>query len=244
MRVFRYSILCACLLLSGSSVIGVPRATEPERTLVTTVEGCRVWLDSVPDGATVSWTGACRFSARLADGRGRMDVLGRDGFLIERYDGGMSEGLKHGRGGESKYRDRYGGWFAFGAREGRGEEIIGGVRYAGWFRDGKRSGAGTMTWLSRDVYRGSWKGGLPEGRGEAIIGTELFAGRWHRGCLLFSDRVVAVATPLDSCRGLAPDTVDDFITDAPEEPARSFEGGCQPKYSGSSLRLCSGLVER
>ncbi len=197
MRVLRRFILVACLLLSGTGVVGVPHLAAPVRTLVTTVEGCRVWLDPVPEFAMASWTGGCPFRARFAEGSGRLELTGRDGFPIHRYDGRMSEGFKHGRGREFKYRDYYTGWFDLGARAGYGEEIVGGVRYQGRFRDGKRFGGGTMQWLSRDVYQGTWKDGLPEGRGEAFIGTERFAGRWHKGCLLQSDRIVAVATPLE-----------------------------------------------
>ena len=244
MRILRLSILVACLLLSGS-VVGVPRGAEPARTLVTTVEGCRVWLDHLPAGATASWFGKCGFRARLAEGPGRLDVVDRSGAMIERYDGTMRDGLKHQDGREFKNSTIYIGRFVRGLRDGRGEQIIHGVRYDGAFHNGKRSGHGTMVWLNRDAYRGAWKDDLPDGYGELLIGAELIAGQWRAGCLLNSERRAAVATSLDSCRALAPSPATGLAGDAaPVEPRPPVEGGCRPVSPGSLLRLCNGLFMR
>jgi hypothetical protein len=249
MRLFRPFILFACLLLAGSSLIAHQHAKDrrPAQMVVMTVEGCRVWMDHVPADGRVTWTGGCGFRGHFADGVGRLDVNDRQGFMTERYQGEMRNGLKHGPGSEHKNRDIYGGDFWLGKRTGFGSELIGGVRYEGKFQDGERSGRGTMTWLNRDVYVGSWRNGLPHGYGEVIIGTERIAGQWYAGCLLNSQRAAAVATPLDRCLGLTATYTDDAIKEAREPRdddvfgyVTEFEGGgCVPVYPGSIFRLCN-----
>lgn len=245
MRLFRHFILCACLLLAGSStsVHQYVKDLRPLRTVVTTVEGCRVWVDRVPANAWSTWTAGCGYKGRFADGVGRFDLIDRRGFLIERYDGEMRDGLKQGTGLENL--DIYDGTSWLSARTGRGSELIGGVRYDGKFEGGKRSGAGSMIWASGDIYVGSWKNGLPHGYGEVIIGTERIAGQWYAGCLLNSARSAAVATPLARCIGLPARYTDDAIKEAREprddEMFRGFAddgGGCVPAEPGSLLRLC------
>lgn len=258
MRLVRHSILFACLLLSSASVIVHPW-TPPKWTTpmsygqagvpVATVQGCTVWLDSVPAGAEVSWSGDCS-RMWLAHGKGRLTVTDGAGRLIESYDGGMFLGEKSGPGRETKDGSIYTGEFDLGFRAGRGEEIIHGTRYLGHFLQGKRFGAGTMVWPNHDIYRGLWRNGLPDGYGEAVIGGELIAGQWRRGCLLSSERLAAAATPLESCRAhvatVTTYTSDETVGDDPE--ARAWNGkGCRPMdwgIFGFGMLLCGSLVER
>lgn len=250
MRLVRHLVLCACLLLAGSNAIvhRYTAARQPAQIVVKTIEGCRVWVDHVPADGWITWTGGCGFRGHFADGVGRLDVVDRQGFMIERYDGEMRDGRKHGVGSENKNRDIYDGTFWRGKRTGRGSELIGGVRYYGEFDDGKRSGTGIMIWLNRDTYVGSWKDGLPHGYGEVTVGTELIAGQWYAGCLLNSKRSAAVATPLERCVGLTATYTDDAIKEA-REPRDDFvfrdisgfadgDGGCVSVYPGGGLRLC------
>ena len=242
MRLFHRSILLLCLLLAGSSVAVDRRVHYFDRLpgAVTTEEGCRIWRVDLPVGGRGTWTGNC--DTQFANGIGRLTVFDRDGFMVETYYGDMAFGLKYGRGLEMKGRDRYVGEFASGLRDGHGEQIVAGVRYAGEFRDGERSGTGEMTWLNRDVYAGGWKHGLPDGYGEVIVGTERISGQWRAGCLLDSERLASVATPLDSCRGrMAARTVPEGrVDDDPSRPPALSEGGCRPPDGVSLFLLCGG----
>jgi hypothetical protein len=162
--------------------------------------------------------------------------------MVESYYGEMRHGSKQGVGLETKNRERYRGGFAFGQRAGHGEQIIGGVRYEGEFRDGERWGKGTMAWLNRDIYVGQWKHGLPHGYGEVIIGNERVSGQWRRGCLLDSERLAAVATPLDACRGRAAARAlpEDMADDDPGPELSVQERGCR----GDWFLLCKGLTPK
>lgn len=172
--------------------------------IVETVEGCWVWLDSIPAGGRVTWSGDCGDGEHFAGGYGRLDVLDRAGVVTERYDGPIRNGLKYGRGTEYRTGATFYGEFRLGRRAGEGDEFFRDGFYSGGFRNGKRSGNGMMGWPGGDRYIGGWRDGLPHGYGEVLIGAEWIAGQWHAGCLLESGRTVAVAVPLDACRDLVP----------------------------------------
>jgi hypothetical protein len=248
MRLFHRSILLLCLLLAGSSLLVDRRAINRRPDLldlfpgvVRAEGGCGVWLDDVPEGGRVTWSGGCR---DFAEGVGRLEVFDRNGLMVESYYGNMTGGQKYGRGREMKNRDRYVGEFVSGLRSGYGDQIVGGVHYRGEFRAGERWGRGAMTWLSRDIYVGEWKHGLPDGYGEVIAGTERIAGQWRAGCLLDSRRLVAVATPFDACRGrvAARTPVEEDLVDS--DPFGWLpEGGCR-RDGGSLFLLCKSLFQR
>jgi hypothetical protein len=250
MRLVRYLLLCACLLLSSSAGLSTRIAPEYAQglLLVSTIEGCRVWMDRWPSGAHFTWSGGCSGSQRMADGVGRLDmVISGLGLLITRFDGTISRGHKSPHGREfrpnTSYRLLSTRDWADG-RFGHGTEIIDGVRYAGGFQGDVRAGFGYMTWPNGDIHRGGWRNGLPNGYGEVRMGKKLVAGQWRDGCLLDSARIVAVAAPLDACRGLvaAPNLSapgPDVVMPSPNrEGAAEGGGGCVPVEPGSMLRLC------
>ena len=244
MRLFRHLVLCACLLLAGSTLVGTRIAPEYAQglLLVQTIEGCRVWLDSWLADSDATWSGGCSGKVRLADGFGRLDLIDRSGELNARFDGTMIRGHKSPHGRDFQLHSRE----VFSPRNGRdGTEIIDGVRYEGGFLGERRDGVGYMIWPNGDAYRGGWKNGLPSGYGETLLGKKVIAGQWRDGCLLDSARTVAVAVPLQACAGLAagpnpsvpePDVTMRRVRMIPEAP--KGEGGCVPVEPGSYFRWC------
>lgn len=252
MGLSRSLALFACLLLAGSSLVAHQRAEKasPVPMIVETVEGCWVWVESLPAGGRVSWSGLCSDGERFAEGYGRLSLFGRAGVIAEYYDGPIRNGLKYGRGSEHRAGETYFGEFKSGRRAGEGYEFFPDGHYWGGFRNGKRSGMGMMVWPGGDSYRGGWREGLPHGYGEAFIATGRIAGQWYAGCLLDSRRTVSVATPLDRCLELIATYTDDSVGEAPrpwDVDMREGEvlvendgdgGGCVPVNPGSDLRLC------
>ena len=253
MRLFRHRALFTCLLLAGVSLFATRTVYEvdtriaPEYAqgllLVPTIEGCRFWLDSW-SGGSFAWSGGCVGTVKLADGFGRLDLIGSDGRSIALFEGTMRRGHKspHGREFVPHKRELF-------SREssGDGTETIDGVRYEGEFQGDVRAGLGEMTWPNGDTFRGGWRNGLPNGYGEVLMGKELIAGQWRDGCLLDFARTVAVAVALDSCRNLVPErscvAVADVRMDAaPQTPeplfSPDFDNGCTEFWGG--FRYCGG----
>ncbi len=126
---------------------------------------CVVWNDNPQEQETVTWSGAC--ANGKAHGRGT-EVWRHveDGEWQEaRYEGGMKDGKRDGRGKSTSENGVYEGDWKDSKANGRGIWVeANGDRYEGEFKDDKFHGPGKFT-NEDGVYEGDWKDGLEHGHG-------------------------------------------------------------------------------
>lgn len=194
---------------------------------------CKVWTSSAVEGEIARWSGFCN-SVGFAMGPGRLQLFGRDGALLETYDGALVAGVRTGRGVLQTERLLFEGTFEHGKRTGRGEERTnGGDRYVGNFLDDKRAGRGILMQANGDGYYGRWLNDYPDGYGEAVLGHVEFRGKWRKGCLHNSAQTIAIGRPLAECNAIVQSTNEyskaEMAAIGQLPPGRDLPpGGCQP----------------
>lgn len=138
------------------------------------------------------------------------------------------------------------GSYEYGRRSGAGKETRDGDRYVGNFRSDRKFGRGTMEWVNGDFYRGYWMNDLPDGYGQAAFGSEFVEGQWRKGCLLDSDRLIAMGQDRVVCEGmeagLTAYSVEELTELGIKARPQLAPGGCRPPkgFEGewSSYLLC------
>ena len=155
--------------------------------------GCVVWNPYPVEEEKVTWSGACANSK--AQGRGtEVWRYVEDGEWKEaRYEGGMKDGKRDGRG---KFTDEYGvyeGDFKDDEFNGHGVFVgANGGRYEGDWKDGLEHGRGVYVWgpnseSAGDRYEGDYKDGKMHGRGVYVWGPnsewagDRYEGEWKDG---------------------------------------------------------------
>ena len=147
--------------------------------------GCFTWRDGT------KYTGEVRHNKLRGTGTLTWPHAS-GGNLVDRYEGDVWDGLRHGVGIFIKHNARgevvatYEGEWNRGLRCGQGRLSFGSAMnewYEGGWKDGKKSGLGTMQWRSGNVYVGEWFDDLRHGRGRMqwLVTNEVYEGEWLAG---------------------------------------------------------------
>jgi hypothetical protein len=162
--------------------------------------GCVVWNPYPVEEEKVTWSGACANGKAQGRGTEVWRYVEDSEWKEARYEGGMKDGKRDGRGKSTSENGVYEGDWKDGLEHGRGVYVWGpnsesaGDRYEGDYKDGKMHGRGVYVWgpsseWAGDRYEGEWKDGKMHGRG-----TQYFAdgdkceGNWREGRLLGTGR--------------------------------------------------------
>ena len=133
--------------------------------------GCVVWNPDPQEQETVTWSGACANGKAQGHGTLLWRAVIDGEWTEERYEGGMKDGMPHGRGVVVGAEGIIEGDWKDGMPHGRGvmvwepsSEWAGG-RYEGGFKDGMPHGRGVWVWADGERYEGDFKDGKYNGRG-------------------------------------------------------------------------------
>ena len=187
------AIACGGVAASGAEV------EQPTQSLADK-HGCKLWDQSFPPKASITWTGGCKDG--FLEGKGTLRIFS-DGKPTDRYDGTMRAGRYDGEGVYVWANgDRYKGGFKDGLFQGQAIYTKPkGTHYQGGYNHDLRSGHGVMTWPNGARYDGEWLENLANGRGtyRAPDGKS-YSGTWTNGCYRDANQTISVGTTVDKCK--------------------------------------------